>query len=515
MHRRVTVELRGGVAVVSLALAAGVNARLPDPGFDARLRGELARALDEIAGSGAASAVLLRAGAGGWPVAADPVAERRDEVDAPEMAWLAATLAGLGKPVVMALGGRIGGTALRLALAAGWRLAAPETLFALQEPALATLPEAGLLLGVARLAGAGAALRLGEASRPISAAEAAALGLIDGVVETGDTEAAALSVAQGLAVASADTPLPPRRADGAGLADAAAFLAAVAAARGALHEVPGALRMARTRLIDSVEAALLLPQAAALQFAEVARDDLETTPAFQALAHVAAAERGAAARAQVATGDVALRVGVWDASVAVVPLVEALSAAGTGVVLGAADEAALATVLASVARNQQAAEAAGRLSAGARAAAWARIEPAASTADLAGCGWVLSRDGAAAVLPAGMPLVLEGDLSATFPAAPALRMVAPGLAELVPDAGSDPKLGAPLMASVAATLAQARIMPLRCGAAPGGIAARLFARLHVAAERACWPGRGPIRSMRRWGLPIRRFAAPTGWGCRG
>ncbi|MBW6507138.1 MAG: hypothetical protein K0B00_10370, partial [Rhodobacteraceae bacterium] len=486
MHRQVKTDVRGGVAVVSLALAAGADPRAPDRGFDPALRAALADALAALRTDAAVGAVLLRAGAGGWPHAEDPLAEHGDVPPAPGLGALAEALETMGKPVVVALGGRIGSAVLALAMAAGWRIAARGTVIGLPEIALATLPGGGLLVRAARRAGALAALRLAQPGEAIDLAEALKLGLLDGVVEAGDAEAAALSVAQGLARVSGGATLPPHREDGAGLGDPAAFLAEVAAARGALPQLLPPLREARARAIDCVEAALLLAAPEALQFAEVARDDLDAAPVCQALSHVAAAERRVLGQIAPGAGAAVPRVGLWQMGSAAAPLADALSAAGFAVVLGAPDEGVLAEGLAAVALRQHAAEAAGHISAGARAAAWARIEGAEQGAALTGCNWVLSRAGAAAALPPDLPLVIAGEPAPEFAAAPALRLVAPRLAELVPPAGAPV-----LVAAVAATLARARILPLPTGTAPGGIAARLVARLYAAAERAVLAGARP------------------------
>ncbi|PKP71077.1 MAG: hypothetical protein CVT82_03715 [Alphaproteobacteria bacterium HGW-Alphaproteobacteria-4] len=486
MRRQVKTDLRGAVAVVSLALAAGADPRAPDQGFDPALRAELAAAVAALRANRAVAAVLLRAGAGGWPDAADPLSERAASELAPGLDALADALAALGKPVVVALGGRLSAAALALAVAAGWRIAARDTVFVLPQIVLATLPGAGLMVRAARRAGAAAALRLVQPGHAIELNEALGLGLLDGVVEEGDADAAALSVAQSLATATAGAAMPPQRADGAGLGDPAAFLAEVAAARSALPQVPQPLREARARAIDCVEAALLLATPEALQFAQVAQDDLDAAPACRALTHVAAAERRVIGQIETAAANAVQRVGFWEMGSAAAPLADALSVAGFAVVLGAADEAALAEALAAVALRQQAAEAAGRISAAARAAAWARIEGAERGEGLAGCSWVLSNAEAAAALPPDLPLVLAGELAPEFAAAPALRPVAPRLVELVPPAGAPG-----LVATIAAVLARARITPLRTGAAPGGIAARLVARAYAAAERAVLAGARP------------------------
>uniref|UniRef100_UPI00356A86EF enoyl-CoA hydratase-related protein n=1 Tax=Phaeovulum sp. TaxID=2934796 RepID=UPI00356A86EF len=316
MRRQVKVDVREGVAVISLAPVPEAGPRGADPGFDARLRAELARTLATVSADRKVGAVLLRAGAAGWPEAGDPEAESAEAAEPPTLAEIAATLEAMEKPVVISLAGQLGGATMALAIASGWRIAAPDAVIAPAEPAEGRLSPAGMLVRAARRAGARAALLLAEPGRVIGANEAASLGLCDGVVEHGDVDAAALSVARGLAQNAAGSG-PPRRRDGAGLGEPAAFMAAIAAAREGLAQYPAVLRPATASAIDVVEAALLLDAPAALGFAEVARDDQEANPASRALRHLVAAERRARLRALqgARTGagvKIAGSVGFWE-----------------------------------------------------------------------------------------------------------------------------------------------------------------------------------------------------------
>ena len=491
MLRRVKLDVRDKVAVISLAAAPGASPSAPDPGFDPALRQHLAHALADAAAMGSVGAVMVRAGAAGWPVADDPEAQQATADEVPRLAELATMIETSAKPVIVALDGRPGCAALALAFAAGWRLAAPGLVLALGDPDMACLPPPALLVRVARRVGATAALRLSAPGSSLNAAEALALGLIDGVVESGDVEAAALSVARALAAAEHPGPRLAQHGDGAGLADPAAYLAALSAARGAAQTMPTPLRKARAAAIAVIEAALLLPYDAALDFAEVARADLAISPECRALTHVAGAEARARIRALAGAqrvGPSARRhIGIWGFAADVPPLADALAAAGFTVVIGADTEAALASALAVVAQRQHAAEAAGHLPPLARQAAWARIEGAVGTAGFGGCDWVLSRAATAAALPPEIGLVLAGERSSAFPAAPDLRLVAPGLVEL----GSTPGDAiAGVGQRAVATLIAAGLVVLPA-TGPIGMTRRLAARAFAAAERAALAGARP------------------------
>ena len=492
MLRQVKLDVRDNVAVISLAAAPGASPSAPDPGFDPALRQQLARAFAEAAAMGSVGALMVRAGAAGWPVALDPEAQQATADEAPRLAELASMVEASAKPVIVALDGQPGSEALALAFAAGWRLAAPGLVLALDDPDMACLPEPALLVRVARRAGAVAALRLSSPGSRLSAAEALELGLVDGVVESGDVDAAALSVARALAATEPSGPRLPQHSDGAGLADPAAYLAALTAAKGATQTMPSPLRKARAAAIAVIEAALLLPYDAALDFAEVARADLTISPECRALTHVAGAEARARFRAsagvQIVGASANRRIGFWGYDADVPPLADALAAAGFTVVIGAGTEAALASALAAVARRQHAAEAAGQLTPSARETAWARIEGTVGTADFGGCDWVLSRAVTAAALPRDIGLVLEGETSSAFPAAPDLRLAASGLVELGSTSG-DAIAG--VGRRVAATMIAAGLVVLLPAPGPMGMTRRLAARAFAAAEHTALAGARP------------------------
>jgi len=519
MDRRVKIHIREAVAIISLAAAAqpANAAPSPDPGFNAELRRRLAAALEIVLADAAVRAIVLRAGAGGWPAAAVPLGEWDDAAADAGISALAARVAGASKPVVIALGGSVQGGALALALAAGWRLAAAGTRLVLPEPALGALPGGDVLWRLARLGGAAVALRLATASRGMAADKAARAGLIDGVVEAGDAGAAASSVAHALAANAAGAVLPagmaappPRRAADAGLRDSAAYLAAIAEAR--QLQVPPPWQAPRARLIDCVEAALLLPEATAREFVEVARDELARAPLCRALNRLAASRRRAAAGlAGVAPvpHDAGLQLAAWcggaedfdEDTETLADVVAALMRGGFGgaLRLAAPDARALAGGLRAVAQAQGDAGAgsddavgppgpapAARLGTGlgARALAESRLllVPRAAAAD---------PDVTAALAEAraaGATVVWLGGLASTAAVPDAgLSVVTPGLAEL---AFGSAAATAPL-APLAAALSTSGVLCLRAGEAAGGITGRLVARLHASAERAVLAGATP------------------------
>jgi 3-hydroxyacyl-CoA dehydrogenase len=243
----------------------------------------LARALaDETV-----DAVVVTAAGRTFPAGAD-LSEFGRPPGEPRLPDLLARIEAAPKPVVAAIHGSALGGGLELALACHYRLASEEARLGLPEVTLGLVPGAGGTQRLPRLAGAPFALDLMLKGRPVSADEAAEAGLVDGVVE-GDLESAALAFAQSLK----EEGLGPRPTAevAAGFADPAAYLAAVAAAREGQRD--SALEAPR-RIVDCVEAALLMPIETGLVYERAAFDDLVASPQSAALRHLFFAERRAA-----------------------------------------------------------------------------------------------------------------------------------------------------------------------------------------------------------------------------
>jgi 3-hydroxyacyl-CoA dehydrogenase len=251
------------------------------------VRAALAEALDRAAADPAADAIVIRAAGRTFPAGADLSDIGRPPAH-PVLPDLLARIEACPKPVVAAIHGQALGAGLELALACHYRLAAEDARVGLPEVTLGLVAGAGGTQRVPRLAGAAVALDLMLKGRPISADEAAEAGLLDGVVE-GDLDGAALSFAQSLK--EEDLGPRPTSAVTLGFADPAAYLAAVAAARDELADTP---LDAPRRIVDCVEAALLMPFEAGLAYERAAFDDLAASPQSAALRHLVLAERRAA-----------------------------------------------------------------------------------------------------------------------------------------------------------------------------------------------------------------------------
>lgn len=329
-------------------------------------------------------AVLLQAAGRTWPAGADirefglPPAE-------PLLPELCAAIAAFRKPVIAAMHGTVLGGGLELALVADVRLAEPGTQLGLPEVSLGILPGAGGTQRLPWLIGAGPALGLMLSGLPIGAERAAELGLID-IVTEGAAGPAAETLARSVAAGDVDLAGMFPRQDHR--AEATLWLRAVAAARKGLGR--GRLP-APPRIIDCVEAALLLPGEEGMAFERAAFEDLVTTPEAAALRHAFLSERRAARQPDLAGAEPrdVNAIGVIGGGLMGSGIATALLASGYRVTLVERDRTALSAGLARVATNQERAVAKGRMNAAAREEAWSRIAGATEMSSLSAMDMVI------------------------------------------------------------------------------------------------------------------------------
>lgn len=496
MSERVGLEWREGVALLSLQEAGPRGRRL---GFDAGLRAELARTLDAVLAERGLSGVIVQGADGVWPVSDDPA--RDYDAKAPLLRDLAARLAGASVPVVAVLGGVVSGGGLALAQAATLRIALDDATFHAPEPALGILPGGGGLVRLARRAGPAGALALLGAGDGVPAPQAMREGLCD-VVLSADTAEPAVLVR-----ALREDALPPGRPADAGLADPAKALSTIAEVR---TKIPaGPLAEAAQRAADCLEASLMLPFEEALDFADIAYEDLAASQVSQGLRHAAAARRRLATLAGLPPGTVAdlappIRIALWNQPET---LALALIGAGHAVTFGASDPARLQTAFSRIAHVQETGVHAGTLDGAQRDADWARLGAAT---DLAGL-WGGAGPGPAMVIATleGPPetrgaelSALRATLAAHGGAAPVLVLqgapLAPGeiglrraaqgaMAEIF--AGDE--VAPEALARAQGVLDLAADAVIRGGVSGAGIVPRLVAAFFAAAERAVMAGARP------------------------
>lgn len=507
------MDRAGSVATLVIA-APPVNA------LGAEVRIGLMAGIARAAADPGVLAVVIRGEGRGFSAGAE-IAELGDPAGAPTLPEVIAALDDLGRPVIAALHGAALGGGLELALGAHHRIADATTMLGFPEVTLGLLPGAGGTQRAPRLIGAGRALDLMLTARRITADEALAIGLIDGVVKDGLVEAAlALAAELGAEAAAGRRPLATRdRRDG--MADPAAYLAEIAAAR----RIARGRLPAPERIVDCVEAAQLLPFDQGMILERAAFVELRDGPESAGLRHAFRAERGVArvAGATAVAHDVT-RVAVIGLDDDGAALALALASGGVQVTVSARGGDALVAGLGRIAAEQERQVAEGTLTEAARDAAWARVIPAADPDALRSAGMVILAPpfGSEGPLIGGALDSLAAGLSpnavlATASAMPGLdalaaatgragnvigfRLTPPRLVELAVAGVSSPE-------AVATGLALARragCIAIRVADAPGLILPRLQGALFRAADHVLEEGATPAAldaALRAFGLPL-------------
>jgi 3-hydroxyacyl-CoA dehydrogenase len=491
---------RGPVAVLTLS-APPSNALTP------AVRAALIAALDAVAGDPAVAAVVLAAAPPGYPAGAD-LAEFDHPAD-PPLSDLCAAVERCPRPVVAALQGAALGSGFDLALACHYRVAHPDVRMGFPEIGLGVVPRGGGTQRLPRLAGAGAALDLLLGGVPVTAETAQTLRIVDGLGPDGPGFLGyAVAFAERLATTGARArPVSDRRD---GLADGRAYMAEVVARRRAVRGEPV---LAATRIVDCVEAALLMPFDQGLEAEQAAFEDCAQSAESRALRHVVLAERRAARTMTAAIGRGALpdRVAVTGGGEDTAQLAVTCLEAGLEVTIVEDDLPGLEARVAQVDRLCEGAIARGQLTEAERDTWLDRLSGAVDPATLAddplvlavlpaslddaGAGAAVARVAAAAAPEATVGIVSRWhDLSplnelpqasrvALFlPAVPGLRLV---------EIGATPRTGAAAVGVLAGLARRLGLTAIGCAARPGLVLGRMRAALHAVTDRLLEDGATP------------------------
>src|SRR5208283_3518413 len=157
-----------------------------------------------------------------------------------------------GKPVLMAIHGTAFGGGMEMAMAGHYRVASPTAQVGQPEVKLGIIPGAGGTQRLPRLVGVAKAVEMCAEGKPVSASDAATLGLIDRLID-GDLLAGAVSFAREIA----GKPAPKTRELTEKLGTTAESAAVFAAARDSARKKQRGLK-APLAAIDAVEAATRL-----------------------------------------------------------------------------------------------------------------------------------------------------------------------------------------------------------------------------------------------------------------
>jgi 3-hydroxyacyl-CoA dehydrogenase len=208
---------------------------------------------------------------------------------APDMHEILGALEEGAKPVVMALHGTTLGGGLELAMAGHYRVAVPDAQMGQPEVNLGIIPGAEGTQRLPRLVGVEKAIEMCVTGKPIKAAEALQLGLIDQIVEA-DLVTGAARFARAAAARGGPHPRTRERSDK--LPSPAALPALLTAGRELAKKTRRNLEAPRA-VIDAIEAAVTLPFDEGCVRERGIFNDCSKSEQCKALIHVFFAERGA------------------------------------------------------------------------------------------------------------------------------------------------------------------------------------------------------------------------------
>jgi 3-hydroxyacyl-CoA dehydrogenase len=205
--------------------------------------------------------------------------------DAVDLVTLCDRIEAVNKPVIAAIQGTALGGGLELALAAHLRVARPAARLGSPEITVGLVPVAGGTQRLPKVVGGVAALKMLLSGRAVSGESALKLGLVD-VLSAGDPMEEAMKLARKVAASGGELRRSSQRRDRLG--EGTAFLEAVAQQRKMAAKSP---LEAPLRVIECVEAALLLPYEIGRGLEQAAYHDLVGSEHSRSLRHIFAAER--------------------------------------------------------------------------------------------------------------------------------------------------------------------------------------------------------------------------------
>ena len=272
---KVQFAQRDGVAVITLC-------NPPTGALSADVRSALTTHLNAVVADETIQAVVLT---GSEAIFATGAGDQEQRDDAPALADVCQLIEDMEKPVAVAINGAALGGGLELALAAHLRVATPSARLGCPEITLGLVPNAGGTQRLPKLVGGVIALKMLLSGRSVRGDSARKIGLID-VVASDDLVDTAVEHVKRLAESGEVLRRSSDRRDRLG--EGADFLEAVAVHRKAAD---ASALDAPLRMIECIEAALLLPYEIGRGMEQAAFDDLVTSEHSKALRHLFTVER--------------------------------------------------------------------------------------------------------------------------------------------------------------------------------------------------------------------------------
>jgi 3-hydroxyacyl-CoA dehydrogenase len=375
---KVDLQRHGDVAVIVVD-SPPVNT------ITAEARAGMFEALAKVAADQTARALLLRTAGNNFFTGAD-INEFSGPPKEAEFRDLYGRFENLGIPVVAAIHGSAIGGGLELALACHYRVGTPTSKYMLPEVTLGIIPGAGGTQRLPRLVGIDNALRIIFDAKPVDAAKARELGLIDEII-AGDFIAGALEYVKNLVTLSRG----PRRTCDRNVDPETLTLESLAKWQAEARRLyPN--RSAALTAIEAVSASARLPFAEGLLFEDKLANQTKTTPEAKGSIHLFFAERETR-KVEGLPGDVVpgplARAGIVGAGTMGGGIAIACANSGIPVRLLDADQAGLERGLKRVDETFESMVKRGRIDAAEKARRMAFITGTLDYADLADCDVVI------------------------------------------------------------------------------------------------------------------------------
>ncbi|MGI9393854.1 MAG: enoyl-CoA hydratase-related protein, partial [Boseongicola sp.] len=249
------------------------------------VRKSIQDALKEAENDASCKAIVIAGDGGAFAMGTGLDVGDEDPAEAPDLGVLCDQVEACDKPVVAAISGPALGNGLELALATHARVASPSARLGAPEITIGLVPGAGGTQRLPKVVGGLAALKMLLSGRSVNGSSAAKLGLVDKLTDS-DVIETAVQYARELVESNAPLARSSERRDRLGAGSA--FLEAVAEHRRIASVSP---LDAPLRMIECIEAALLLPYHVGRGLETAAFEDLVASDHSRSLRHVFAAER--------------------------------------------------------------------------------------------------------------------------------------------------------------------------------------------------------------------------------
>ncbi len=276
MHQPVSVQTTDGIAIITIDSP-------PKNALGSEVRSLLARALEVARADHTVEGVLIAAKGRSFASSEPPDAKPKDK-KTPSLSKLCLMIESFPRPVAVAMHGKVHGAGLELALAAHYRIADRRADIGFPDVRAGLPPRAGGTQRLPRLLGFRRAMDLLLTGQTLRPREAMKLGLVDAVAPGPLPSFALQWIKDGVALGIDPKPVRDRMEH---MEQSQDLLQVVQGARAGL---PSHAIAVHRGILDSLEAALMLPFETALAKEEAVFEDCRKAPETRALRYVVQSE---------------------------------------------------------------------------------------------------------------------------------------------------------------------------------------------------------------------------------